>query len=146
MLAGAAELGGLEGLIEKLSGPAMAVRSVEPEVRALTAADAEQVFSALREKILGHGSFNAQPPGFAGASVVAKHHGRFQSELIGLLSGIEAQSLGIWVVTGWNDVLTEQAAKNDLRSLLTRWSSQEDNQLLKRAAGSALAGKSKGAR
>lgn len=146
MLAGAAELGGLEGLIEKLGGSAMAVRMVEPEIRALTDADAEQVFSALREKILGHGSFNKEPPGFTGASVVAKHHVRFQRELIGLLSGIDAKSLGIWVVTGWNDVLTEQAAKDDFRELLTRWANQEDNQLLKRVAVTALSGKSKGAR
>lgn len=146
MLAGAAELGGLEGLIEKLSGPAMAVRMAEPEVKALTATDAEHLFSALREKILGHGSFNAEPPGFTGAGVVAKHHSRFQRELVGLLAGIDAKSLGMWVVAGWNEILTEQAAKDDLRTLQTQWANQDDNQLLKRAASGALAGRNKGAR
>jgi len=146
MLAGAAELGGLEGLIERLSGPAIAVRMVEPEVKTLTPADAEQVFSALREKILGHGSFNAEPPGFAGASVVAKHHTRFQRDLVGLLAGIDVKSLGMWVVAGWNEILTEQGAKDEMRTLQTQWADQDDNQLLKRAASGALGGKGRGAR
>jgi hypothetical protein len=144
MLAGTAELGGLEGLIEKLTGPEMAVRMVEPDVKALAPADAEQVFTGLREKVLSHGSFNAAPPGFGGMSIVAKHHPRFQQELVGMLAGIDVNTLGVWVVTGWNEILTEQVAKDDLQTLLTQWMNQDESQLLKKAAGTALSGRRKG--
>ena len=67
-------------------GPSMGVRMVEPEVKALTPADAAQVFAALREKVLASGSFTAEPKGFSELSMVAKHHTLFQRELIGLVS------------------------------------------------------------
>ncbi len=140
LLAGAAELGGLEGLIEKLSGPEMGVRMAESEVSTLPESDAEQVFAALQAKVLAHGSFNAAPPGFAGLSIVAKHHTRFQTDLVGLLAGIDTKSLGMWVVKGWNEILTEQSAKDELGNLLKQWTNQEGNQPLKRAAIAALQG------
>jgi len=138
ILAAAAELGGLEGLIEKLGGSEMAIRSVEPEVKALLPADAEQVFNALKEQVLRHGSFTTQPPGFGGLGIVAKHHPRHQTELLGLVAGIEIKALGMWVVRGWNEVLTDGTAKAQLNDLLNRWAAQDENTILKRAAAAAL--------
>jgi hypothetical protein len=138
MLAGAAELGGLEGLIEKLSASGMAIRLVEPEVKALPAADAATVFNALRESVLRSTNFSSPPPGFEGLGIVAKHHPRFQAELLALLGSLDAKALGMWVVKGWNEVLTETAAKDQLNALMNQWARQDDNALLKRAAGQAL--------
>ena len=138
MLAAAAGLGGLEGLIEKLCGSDMAVRSVEPEVKALPATDAEQVFNALKEQVLRHGSFSSQPPGFHGLGIVAKHHPRFQTELLGIIAGIDVKSLGIWVVRGWNEILTDGTAKTQFHELLNQWAAQDGNPLLKKAAAGAL--------
>ena len=146
MLAGAAELGGLESLMEKLMGPSMGVRMVEPEVKSLTPADAAQVFAALREKVLASGSFTAEPKGFSGLSIVAKHHTLFQRELIGLVSGIDIKALGVWAVAGWNEFLTETSAREDLGRVLTQWATQDDNVLLKRAAASAVGAVRRGAR
>ena len=139
ILAAAAESVGLESLIETLSGSEMAVRSVEPQVKGLTPADAEQVFAALRERVLRHGSFSAQPPGFGGLAIVAKHHPRYQTELLGLIGAVEPKMLGFWVVKGWNEILTEPSANEQLRTLLTQWAAQEENESLKKAAGQALA-------
>ena len=145
ILAAAAELGGLESLIEKLHGSEIAVHSVEPEVRALPPADAEQVFNALREQVLRHGTFASQPPGFAGLGIVVKHHPRFQKELLGIIGGVDVKVLGIWIVKGWNEVLTDGAAKTQFVELLNRWAAQDDNSLLKKAASGALGGVRKGA-
>jgi hypothetical protein len=41
-------------------------------------------------------------------------------------------------VKGWNEVLTETAAKDQLNALMNQWARQDDNALLKRAAGQAL--------
>lgn len=144
ILAAAAELGGLEGLIEKLGGTEMAIRSVEPEVKALVPADAEQVFNALKEQVLRHGNFRSQPPGFGGLGIVAKHHPRHQTELLGIIGGIDVKALGVWVVRGWNEVLTDGTAKAQFNELLARWAAQNENDLLKRAAAGAAGGTRRG--
>jgi predicted KAP-like P-loop ATPase len=139
VLAAATELGGLEGLIDKLCGPEMAIRSVEPDVRALTPGDADQVFMALRERVISHGSFGTPPPGFDGLAVVAKHHGRFQGELLTLVGSVDVNALGVWIVKGWNDTLTETPAKEQFNALIDRWAAQDTNAPLKRAAAAAVA-------
>ena len=67
MLAGAGELGGLEALIEKLSASGMAIRMVEPEVKALPASDADAVFAALRERVLQSANFSKPAARLRGA-------------------------------------------------------------------------------
>ena len=135
----AAEAGGLDTLIETLSSSSeMAARGVEPQVKALTPADAEQTVAALRERVLRQGAFTSMPPGFLGLMLAAKHHPRYQSEVLGLLDNNEPRALGVWAVTGWTEILTEGAAQEQLRALLTQWAAQDDNAVLKRAAGQAL--------
>jgi len=138
ILAAAGEASSLDDLIEKLTGSEIAVRSVEPQVKALGLPDAEQVFSGLRERVVRQGSFILQPPGYAGLKIVAKHHPRYQMELLQLLHSIDEKGLGFWVVTGWKEILTEPEAITLLQELLKRWATQEDNKELKRAAGKVL--------
>ena len=145
ILAGAPELGGLEGLITKLCGPEITVRSAESEVKALPEGDSSQVFATLTERVLRQGSFATQPAGFHGMSIVAKHHPRFQSELLSTLERIDTGALGIWVVKGWTEILTETAAKQQLNTLMSQWATQSENLLLKKAAEQALSRPSKGA-
>ena len=139
ILAAPGASGDLDSLIKALSGSEMAARSVEQQLRALTAGDAEQVFSILRERSVSAGSFSTPPPGFEGLMLVAKHHPRYQMELLRLLGSIDPKTLGIWVVKGWNEILSNSAATEQQRALLNRWVEQDENPLLKRAAGSALA-------
>jgi hypothetical protein len=122
----------------------MAVRSVEREVKALPSTDAELVFATMRERVLRQGTFTAQPPGFHGLGIVAKHHPRFQSELLSLVGNIDARMLGMWVFAGWNEVITEAAAKDQLRSLLNQWTSQDGNAVLKKGASNALSALGRG--
>jgi hypothetical protein len=92
-LLAAAASSGFENLIEKLLGSEMAVRSIEPDVKALSPADAEQLFNALRDQVLRQGDFDSQPPGFTGLGIVAKHHQRFQTELLSLVAGVDEKQL-----------------------------------------------------
>ncbi|MDE2735347.1 MAG: P-loop NTPase fold protein [Gemmatimonadota bacterium] len=138
------ELGDLDRLIENLCGPEIAVRSVEPEVKALSENDADQVFVSLRERVLSQGDFTAQPSGFHGMSIVAKHHPIFQSEVLSVLDGIADRELGIWVVRGWNEILTESAARERLHILMSQWATQDENSSLKKAAELSLSSLSKG--
>lgn len=127
----------LEVLIQTLTGSEMAARGVEPQIRELTPPAAEQVFAALRDRVL-RGGFADEPPGFLGLTLVAKYHARYQSEILSLLGGIDHRQLGMWVTKGWNEALDDAGAKEQLRALLTKWASQDDNVMLKRAASQAL--------
>lgn len=143
----AAESNGLESLIETLMSESdVAVHSVEPQVKALQPADAAQVFAALQERVMRHGTFTTEPPGFGGLMITAKHHPQHQTELLGLLGGIDAKELGFWVVKGWNEILTEHPAIEQHQTLLARWAAQDDNPLLKRMAGQALTTPRRGSR
>jgi len=138
LLTGAAELGGLEGLIARLCGPQLKLRGAEPEVKALPSGDADMVFNALRERVVSSGNFTNQPPGIDGLGIVAKHHPRFQSEVIALLDGLDPNRLGFWVVRGWNETLTDKNARKQFVAVMEKWANQNDNDVLKRAAGAAL--------
>lgn len=138
LLASGGEVGGLDALVTKLSSSGMALRMLEPEVKALPTTDAETAFNALRERTLGAGNFTSQPPGFEGMMMVAKHHVRFQSELLSLIQSVDVQSLGIWAVKGWNEVLTDPTAKAQLQTILLGWAQQDKNGMLKKVAGQAL--------
>ena len=146
ILAAPGKASDLDSLIEALAGSELAARSVEPQVKALTDGDAEQVFSALRDSAVSEGSFSQPPPGFDGLMLVAKHHPRYQTELLELLGSIEPKMLGFWVAKGWNEILSDVAARAQHQTLLTRWAEQDDNSMLKKAAARALATPQKGAR
>lgn len=145
LLSSAAGSGGLEILITKLCGSRLEIRAAEPEVRALTAGDADTVFGALRERVLGAENFTKSPPGIDGLAIVAKHHPRFQGELVKLLGSLEPKGLGLWVVSGWNESITDTKALQEIQTVIQGWANQEENKLLKQGASTALATLRKGA-
>jgi hypothetical protein len=139
ILATAAESSSLDALIESLSGVELAARAVEPQVRGLTPGDAEQLFNALRERVLRASNFAMEPAGFTGLTLVAKNHPRHQSELLSLVESIDATTLGSWVTRGWREILTEPGTTERLRGILGKWAAQDENPLLKKSAAQALA-------
>lgn len=146
ILGAASAAGSLQGLIETLCGPEMAVRGAEPEVKSLPQTDADAVFGTLKERALRTGDFTSQPSGLLGMCVVAKHHTRFQTEIITLLGSVEPKKLGVWAVRGWNEYITEADAKEQLRARIQQWAEQGENPMLKKAAGIALSALNEGAR
>jgi hypothetical protein len=139
ILASTLESSGLDTLIESLSGGELAARAVEPQVRGLPPSDAEQVFNALRERVLRAPNFATEPAGFTGLMLLAKNHPRHQSELLSLVESIDATSLGAWATRGWREVLTEPGTPDRLRAILAKWAAQDENQILKRSAAQAIA-------
>ncbi|HWB17390.1 MAG TPA: Qat anti-phage system ATPase QatA [Vicinamibacterales bacterium] len=140
ILVTAAEASSLDALIESLSGSSdLAARAVEPQVKGLSAGDAEQLFAALRERVLRASSFQTEPSGFTGLMLVAKNHPRHQAEILSLIESIDATTLGPWATRGWKEVLAEPGTTDRLNALLGKWAAQDENQLLKRSATQALA-------
>lgn len=139
ILASTAESSDLDVLIEALSGGDLAARAVELRVKGLVSGDAEQVFNALRERVLRAPNFKTEPAGLTGLMLLAKYHPRYQSELLSLVESIDAASLGAWATRGWREVLTEPGTLERLRATLDKWAAQDENKLLKTSAGQALA-------
>ncbi len=138
MLASATVQSGLETLITQLCGAKIEVRSAEQEVRGLTTTDADTVFSGLREHVLRAGSFKTEPQGIVGLATVAKLHSQFQIELVALLEAFDPTDLGLWVVKGWSESITEPQAQERLIELLRSWADQDDNKQLSSAARVAI--------
>lgn len=139
IFATAAESSSLASLAESLSSGDIAARAVEPQVRALPQRDAEHLFTAVRERVLRASSFSTEPAGFTGLMLIAKHHSRYQSELLSLVESIDANKLGPWVARGWREILTEPGTTEQLLDILKGWAAQDENALLKRSAAQALA-------
>lgn len=146
LLTGAEELGGLEGLITRLCGSSLTARTAEPEVKALPSGDADTVFNALRERVLSCGDFKSVPPGIDGLGIVAKHHPRFQGEIVALLDSLDPKALAMWVVKGWGEFITDSKMRERLRLVMEKWANQDDNPILKKAASAALPAMRKGAK
>ena len=130
--------GGLEALMARLCGAQLEIRTTEPELKSLSAADAGIVFNGLRERVLGVGSFATAPRGMDGLAIVAKHHPHLQGEVVALLGSLDPKDLGLWVVKGWNEAITEGQARGKLIEVMRGWGEQNDNTLLKSAAPSAV--------
>lgn len=137
---------GVAGLVEKLTAVTkrLAIIPYENAIKDLSDQDAERVFNMLREQVVRTGNFASEPPGFISLCVTAKHHPRFQGEVVALLGTLEAKSLAPWVTRGWSDVLTEEAARRQLHSLLVAWATQDENKPLKTAAQGAAPAFKKG--
>lgn len=138
LLASVSDQGGLETLMSKLCGSQIEIRSTEPEVKALSSSDAGVVFNNLRERVLSVGKFTSAPMGMDGLAIIAKHHPQFQSEIVALLESIDPKNLGLWVLKGWNEAITDAQARSRLIELMHRWAEQSDNQMLKTGALSAI--------
>ena len=139
LLAGADGSGRLEVLATKLCGSRLEIRAAEPEVRLLSPGDADIVFGTLREHVLRSGNFAKLPPGIDGLSIVVKHHPRFQGEVVKLLGSLDLKELGLWVVKGWNESITDTKALQELRTVMQGWANQEENKFLKQGASAAIA-------
>ncbi|MCL4677170.1 MAG: KAP family NTPase [Alphaproteobacteria bacterium] len=139
LLTGGTVVGGLDALTAKLCATnPFELRPAEPEVRSLTPGDAGIVFAAVRERVLAAGSLKTAPPGISGLSLLAKHHPRYQAELVKLLGSFDPSELGPWAVKGWNESITEPNAKQELQGVIQGWTVGNDNDLLKQAAATAL--------
>ena len=139
-------LGRLASVVEKLLGPKLAVQALEPELKQLVAAEAGQVFEALRSRIMSSDSFDTAPSGTDGMGVLVRAHPSLQSNLIDMLEALPAVRCGPWPAQGWTGVITATESKARLETLLKRWAEAEGTSVLKTTASAPLRTQTKGNR
>jgi len=127
----------LHGLFKQLFGPKLAVQGLDTELRALSTPDAAQLFEELQRRILSLDSFNAQPAGIEGIGVILKAHPELNPRLLTFLDSLPLETLGPWIVKGWENQLKDPAFKPRFTAILSKWTSSS-NRLLKTVADQAL--------
>ncbi|MHB8108373.1 MAG: Qat anti-phage system ATPase QatA, partial [Candidatus Cryosericum sp.] len=131
----ASVLGHLAAVAEQLLGPKMAVQSMESDLKRLAPPEAEQLFEAVRGRIVGGDVFDTEPPGIAGLVTLVRVHPALQSSLIDLLESLPRDKLGPWVVKGWEGAISDGSVKARFDRLVETWATTAKNPMLKTAAG-----------
>lgn len=133
----ASALGRLAAVVEKLLGPKLQVQGFEGDLKELMPAEAAQIFEALRGRIVGGDSFDTEPPGVAGLSVLVRAHPALQGNLLDLLEALPGDRCGPWVTSGWEAIIKDANAIARFDKLLERWSGSK-SPVLKATASTAL--------
>ena len=134
----ASALGHLAATVDQLLGGKFAVQGMESDLKRLAAPEAAEVFEAIRGRILGGDSFDTEPPGAAGLSVLVKAQPQLQETLVDFLEVLPRRRVGPWVCRGWEGVVTEVGVTQRFNGLLDSWAA-EGGPFLKAAARSVLA-------
>ncbi len=131
----ASVLGHLASVAEQLLGPKITVQNMEADLKRLALPEAEQVFEAVRGRIIGGDVFDTEPPGIAGLVVLVRAHPTLQSSLLDFLESLPIDKLGPWAAKGWESALRDSAIQARFGRLLELWATTAKNPLLKAAAG-----------
>ena len=133
----ASALGHLATVVEQLLGDKFTVQGLEADLSRLAPPEAFEVFEAVRGRIVGGDSFDVEPPGAAGLTVLVKAQPTLQRNLVDFLEGLPRGRLGPWVCKGWEGVLKEPEEIVRFERMLTVWST-DGSPTLKIAASGTL--------
>jgi len=115
---GAAGTSHLDSIVDALLGKELAVKSVESQLTKLTPLEAEQVFEAVQNRITQADDFSARPVGLI---AMAKSIPTLQRRLFNFLRDIPPSKVPGWVMTGFDNVFTDQSVKDDFAATIEKW-------------------------
>jgi len=124
----------LEGLVERLMGPRMLARGAAAEVAKLTGPEPEEVFDAIRSRILQEDNFTKLPDGVQGLVVVVEAHPGLQRRLLEFLRELPVAKLGAWAVSSWGTAFTDATARGEFAQIAAGWAEQSENAVLQAAS------------
>jgi len=133
-LGGLAAASHLEGLVEKLMGPLLMVRGAAGEIAKLTGPEPEEVFEAIRGRILMDDNFTAKPKGVDGIIRLVEAHPSLQRRLLDFVREIPTNKVGAWAASSWGSCFKDTGIAAEFQTTLRAWAEQTENQTLKRAA------------
>lgn len=124
----------LEGLVGRLMGPRMLARAAAGDVAKLTGPEPEEVFDAIRSRILQEDNFTKLPDGVQGLIVVLEAHPGLQRRLLEFLRELPVAKLGAWAVSSWGTAFTDVSAKSEFAQIAAGWAEQSENTVLQAAS------------
>jgi hypothetical protein len=133
-LGGLAAASHLEGLVEKLMGLRMMARGAGQEIAKLTGPEPEEVFDAIRGRILQEDSFTTEPKGVQGLITLVAAHPPLQRRLLGFVRELPTAKVGAWAASSLGNCFTETNTAAEFRDVLNGWAEQTENKVLQTAA------------
>ena len=133
-LGGLAAASHLEGLVEKLMGPTMMVRGAVGEIIKLTGPEPEEVFEAIRGRILQDDNFAAKPKGADGLVRLVEAHPALQRRLLEFIRELPMTKVGSWAASSWGACFTDTGIAAEYQTTLRAWAEQTENSILQKAA------------
>lgn len=127
-------LGALEELYEKLKAGGLSATAESKNVAKLTEADAQKIFSVLKEEAFKEDTWQNRPKEMEALLMLAKGHSRLQTAFVEMLKTRPVDKLGPWVVSGWKDAISDPGARDAYLTLFRGWMSQTANKPLQTAA------------
>jgi hypothetical protein len=128
----------LEGLVEKLMGPRLAVRGAAQEIGKLVGSEPEEVFEAIRGRILQDDNYNTEPRGVPGLVALVGAYPALQRRLLGFIRELPVDKVGAWAPAAWGRCFADAGVKSEFQAVLTEWAEQSSNMVLKTAAQGVL--------
>jgi len=128
----------LEALVDRLMGTPLAIRSADAEINRLSSTEAEQVFDAIRDRILQSDNLETAPKGATGLAALVRLQPALQRRLLGFVRDLPLSKVGPWAATSWANCFTEPAITAEFEQQVHAWSQQDDNSVLKAAASGTL--------
>lgn len=128
----------LEQLVDVLMGSQMAVSGAAQEVEKLTGPDQEEVFEAVRGRILQEDNFKTKPKGVDGLVLLVKKHPVLQRRLLTFIRELPTEKSGAWAAASWGSCISDPATLTEYYSILEGWSGLDDNKALQKSAQGIL--------
>ena len=129
----ASVLGHLSTIVKQLFGNKFQIQAIEADLQRLAPPEAEQVFEAVRARIIASGIFETEPPGADGIKLLVKSHRDLQPKLIDFLDSLPTDRLGPWVCGGWEGTFSDAQFETRFDALLKKWA-ERGGALLKATA------------
>jgi len=129
-LGGLAAASHLEGLVEKLMGPPMMVRGAADEIAKLTGPEPEEVFEAVRGRILQDDNFAVKPKGVDGLVRLVELHPAVQRRLLEFIRELPVAKVGAWAASSWGSCFTDAIISDEFQTLVRGWAEQTENKVL----------------
>ena len=129
-----ATLSRMEEWIDKLCSSRLGARAAASEIAKVPPSEAEEIFNALAARVRSAEDFKTKPDGIDGIAELCKVHKSLQEPTVSFLASIPTGKLGAWVVSGWEQAITEEGPQQKFQALQSRWAEQEENKVLKTAA------------
>ncbi|TKB88134.1 MAG: NTPase KAP, partial [Nitrospira sp.] len=124
----------LSYLIDELMAGPMRIQGVQEDLGKLQGTAAEELFGALKLRVLETDSFTKEPAGVRGLVALTKAHSTLERKLLEFAKEIPVSKGGTWMPATMQTVFTNPDVKRDYVDLLKSWSDQDDNKPLKKAA------------
>ena len=127
----------LDALVDRLMGQSMIVKAAYADIVSLNDSDSQQVFDALKARILQIQRMSTEPSGIQGIVELVRLKPILQNTLLEFIKELPEENIGPWAATRFAPAFTGNDMKSNFKLIVQGWKSSS-NTSLKAAAEFAL--------